>query len=209
MLKQPLMPVYAIERHRLTSDGVGVTTLVGSYGCPLKCRYCINFEAWEPKTLTKCISMTCEELLYRVKVDHLYFLATGGGITFGGGESLLHADFIRSFRVICPKEWAICAETSLNVPPEQFEKSLGVVNDYIVDIKDLNPVIYEAYTGMPIDRMLHNLSTLIREVPPEHIKVRVPLIHDFNTKADVISSKEILEDMGFTQIEIFPYVTRK
>lgn len=208
MSDQHFLPVFAIERHRLTSDGVGVTTLVGAYGCPLKCKYCINPYAWNPEKITKCIPMSCEELLNRVKIDHLYFMTTGGGITFGGGESLLHTDFIRAFRQISPKEWSICVETSLNVASEQFVKSLGIVNDYIVDIKDLNPATYQAYTSMPIDRMLTNLSYLIKEVSPKHIKIRVPLIPNYNTKADAISSEETLRKMGFTQIEVFPYLIR-
>ena len=29
-------------RHRLSTDGDGVTTLVAFHGCPLRCRYCLN-----------------------------------------------------------------------------------------------------------------------------------------------------------------------
>ena len=72
--KSPLLPVFAISRHRLKTDGKGVTTLVGSYGCPLKCHYCINPHAWNPKTLEKCTEMTPEALYERVKIDELYFL---------------------------------------------------------------------------------------------------------------------------------------
>ena len=35
-------PFIAINRHRLTTDGEGVTTLVGFHGCPLHCEYCLN-----------------------------------------------------------------------------------------------------------------------------------------------------------------------
>ena len=35
-------PIMGVERLRINSDGDGVTTLVGFYGCPLKCRYCLN-----------------------------------------------------------------------------------------------------------------------------------------------------------------------
>ena len=37
-------PVFAVSRHRLGTDGAGVTTLVGFRGCPLSCRYCLNPE---------------------------------------------------------------------------------------------------------------------------------------------------------------------
>ena len=106
------IPVFAIERHRLTTDGQGVTTLVGAYGCPLHCKYCINPHAWNPETLKKCTYMSAQELYDRVKVDNLYFLATNGGVTFGGGEALLHAAFLREFRKVCGEYWRLTVETS-------------------------------------------------------------------------------------------------
>lgn len=204
----PVLPVFAIERHRLTTDGKGVTTLVGGYGCPLACKYCINPHAWNPDTLEKCRTYTPQELYEKVKIDNLYFLATGGGITFGGGESLLHAEFIRSFREVCGPGWNLTVETSLNVPKRNLLKILDVVDDFIVDIKDLDPVIYESYTGMPMDRMLSNLEILIQQNTPEHIHVRVPKIPDFNTEEHVQTSVEKLKEMGITDIEVFPYIIR-
>lgn len=204
-----VLPVFAIERHRLTTDGVGVTTLVGAYGCPLKCRYCLNPHAWNPTTLSKCTQMPPQDLYEKVKIDALYFLATGGGVTFGGGESLLHTDFICDFREICGPEWNLTAETSLNVPTKQLLKVLDALDDFIVDIKDLNPVTYEAYTGMSSDLMLSNLTLLKEQISPDRIHVRVPLIPNFNTQRDLEFSVQKLQKMGFTRIEVFPYAIKK
>lgn len=207
--KTPTLPVFAIKRHRMTTDGTGVSTLVGAYGCPLQCRHCLNPHAWNPETLEKCTHMSPETLYNKVKIDALYFLATKGGVTFGGGESLLHADFIRQFRQVCGMEWTLTVETSLNVPSLQLEKVLDVVNDYIVDIKDLEPSIYEAYTGMPIDNVLQNLKLLSKQVSSKHIYIRVPQIPEYNTKAHIQHSVEQLKNMGFENIEVFPYIIRQ
>lgn len=202
------IPVFAIERHRLTTDGEGVTTLVGAYGCPLQCRYCLNPHAWNPKTLEKCTYLSAEELYGRVKIDDLYFLATGGGITFGGGESLLHADFLKEFRKCCGSGWRLTVETSLNVGQEQLTKALEVIDDFIVDIKDLNPGIYEAYTGRKIGQVLANLQLLAGEIREKNIRIRVPRIPGYNTKEDIRATVGKLERMGFTEIEVFSYVIR-
>lgn len=205
----PTLPVFGIKRHRMTTDGTGVSTLVGAYGCPLKCRYCLNPHAWNPETLKICTNMSPEDLYERVKIDALYFLATGGGVTFGGGEALLHVDFIRQFRKVCGPGWTLTVETSLNVPSEQLEKAFDTVNDYIVDIKDLEPSVYEAYTGMPVDNTLRNLKLLSEKISPEHVYIRVPEIPGYNTKTHIRQSVSQLKNMGFINIEVFPYVIRQ
>lgn len=207
--KTPTLPVFGIKRHRMTSDGTGVSTLVGAYGCPLQCRYCLNPHAWKPETLKKCTHMSPEALYEKVKIDALYFLATGGGVTFGGGESLLHADFIRQFRKVCGTDWTLTVETSLNVPPVQLEKVLDVVNDYIVDIKDLEPSVYKTYTNMPIDNTLHNLELLSKKVSSEHVRIRVPRIPEYNTNAHIQHTVEQLKNMGFENIEVFSYIIKE
>lgn len=203
------IPVVSINRHRLQTDGIGVTTLVASFGCPLTCKYCINKRTWDPATLPMCKSMTPQQLYDKLKIDDLYFVATGGGVTFGGGESLLHADFIKEFRGVCGDKWRITVETSLNIPEENLRTVLPVIDDYIVDIKDMNPEIYEAYTGCSNERVLTNLRLLLAEKGPENIHIRVPKIPEHNTKEDLEHSVRILQEMGFIDIEVFPYVIKE
>lgn len=203
------LPVFAIERHRLTTDGDGVITLVGAYGCPLRCKYCLNPHAWNPKTLGKCKLLTAEELYDRVKIDDLYFKATGGGVTFGGGESLLHADFIKEFREYCGKNWSITAETSLNVSKEQLQKVLEAVDAFIVDIKDMDGEIYQQYTGKKNEQVLENLRILADALKEKKVRIRVPQIPGYNKPKNIKSSVKILREMGFWEVEVFPYVIRK
>lgn len=202
------LPVFAIERHRLTTDGQGVTTLVGAYGCPLRCRYCINPHAWDPSTLKVCKNMTPEQLYERVKVDNLYFLATGGGVTFGGGESLLHAPFIAAFRQVCGSGWHLTAETSLHIPTPDLERVLEVVDEFIVDIKDMDEGVYASYTGQSQEPVRDNLRILAEAVAPQRVKIRIPRIPSYNTDDHVRSSLEQLREMGFTQTEVFDYLLK-
>ncbi len=206
--KSVTLPVFAIARHRMQTDGKGVTTLVGAFGCPLQCKYCLNPHAWNPETLEKCVQMTAKELYERVKEDQLYFLATGGGITFGGGEALLHVNFIKEFRRVCGRDWHLTVETSLNVKKERLEEALEVVDAFIVDIKDWDSKIYKAYTGKSNEKVLDNLVRLREYVEEKQIHIRVPLIPNYNTKEKIESSVEQLKGMGFTDIEVFPYVIR-
>ena len=197
--------IFGIGRHRLTTDGEGVTTLVAFNGCPLRCKYCLNKTSWE---MTNGRDYTPESLFEEVKIDQLYFLATHGGITFGGGEPLLQKDFIKEFRGLCGPQWQILAETSLQVPFETVQEMDAVLDGYIVDIKDMNPEIYLAYTGKEIDLALKNLEWILRHDDPKRVMVRVPHILDFNTNEDVTKSVERLKAMGVAIIDEFNYVIR-
>lgn len=198
-------PVVACSRHRMMVDGQGVTTLVCFHGCPLRCHWCLNPFTLNPNT--KKEMLTPRELYEKVSIDALYFLATGGGVTFGGGEPLLYSDFLREFREICGKDWHLCAETSLNVSWENVAKAADCIDHFYIDCKDTNPVIYRRYTGQDNARMLGNLRLLLEIVGPERITLRVPLIPEFNTEADQIRSCNLLQNLGVTNIDLFTYKT--
>ncbi len=86
-----------ISRDRLGTDSKGVSTLVTLFGCPLKCKYCINNYCHNQNMRTFYLSSN--ELLQYVSKDDIYYRMTGGGITFGGGEPLLQSDVIVDFIV--------------------------------------------------------------------------------------------------------------
>ena len=197
--------IFAVSRHRLTTDGEGVTTLVTFNGCPLRCKYCLNKTSWDA---AKGRFYTPEELYEIVKIDQLYFLATKGGVTFGGGEPLLQVDFIREFRALCGPQWSIVVETSLNVPEESVMMVDEVVDGYIVDIKDMNVDIYQTYTGKDNALTLKNLEWLMQRREARNVVVRVPHIPNFNTDADVQQSIATLKSMGVTEIDEFNYIIR-
>jgi len=197
--------IFGIARHRLTVDGEGVTTLVTFNGCPLRCKYCLNKTSWD---MDKGRDYTPESLYEEVKIDQLYFMATHGGITFGGGEPLLQKEFIKEFRSLCGSQWQLVAETSLHVPFETVQEMNAVLDGFIVDIKDMNPETYLAYTGKEIDLALKNLEWILQHGDPKRVKVRVPHIPEYNTDENVEKSVEKLRTMGVVDIDEFEYVIR-
>lgn len=194
------LPVFALRRVRIEQDGPGVRTLVGVMGCPLSCRYCINPHVHLPDTRAKMLSP--EELIDRLSIDDLYFSATLGGPTFGGGEPLMHPEFLAEFAKALGGRWSVCVETSLNVPKAAVETVLPYVDQWIVDIKDMNPEIYRAYTGRDNAFVIENLPLL----PRDRTLVRVPAIPGFVQDCD--RSEQILREMGFENIDRFEYVVR-
>lgn len=198
-------PMIGIDRHRMATDGEGVTTLVAFYGCPLRCRYCINPQCFDNDM--RCVRMTPAELYAHVCVDNIYFLATGGGVTFGGGEPLIWADFICGFCELAEPEWHICMETSLNVPVGRLEKVFPYVDRYFIDVKDMAPDTYLAYTTQSNGQVISNLKWLAGHGATDKVTVRLPLIEGYNTPGQRLESKRMLEDMGFRDFDLFTYIT--
>lgn len=194
--------INGIIRLREDIDGPGIRTLVLMNDCPLSCKYCFNKEIVNQFPLVRLKDVNSLGIL--LKKDGIYFEATGGGVTFGGGEPLVSADFIHEF---CQKyaTWNIAVETSLNVPKEQVEKLVEDIDLWIVDIKDMNPDIYKAYTGNTNANVITNLEYLSKHVDKSKVICRLPLIKNFNTEEDVESSVKILKDMGFENFDRFKY----
>lgn len=197
-------PFIAVNRHRLATDGEGVTTLVAFYGCPLRCRYCLNPQCLQVDGVWR--RLTPGELYSEVEIDDLYFIATGGGICFGGGEPLLYPDFIRTFSKLMNPEWKLTVETSLNVPLENIKTIATLVQMWYIDIKDFSPTIYNAYTGKDNTQVIRNLVWLAANGYADKVILRLPLIPDYNTEEDRLLSQQRLEALGFAHFDKFTYL---
>lgn len=197
-------PFIAVNRHRLATDGEGVTTLVAFHGCPLRCRYCLNPQCLQVDGVWR--RLPPGELYSEVEIDDLYFVATGGGICFGGGEPLLYPDFIRTFSKLMNPEWKLTVETSLNVPLENIKTIAALVQMWYIDIKDFSPTIYNAYTGKDNTQVIRNLVWLAANGYADKVILRLPLIPDYNTEEDRLLSQQRLEALGFAHFDKFTYL---
>lgn len=201
--------IMAISRLRMGTDGTGVTTLVGFFGCPLHCEYCLNNECHQKEYSFQYhpdrASYSPQELINVLKKDEIYYLMSGGGVVFGGGEPLLQAEYIHDVCELANPKWNIRIETSLNVPWENVEVLIDDIDEWIIDIKDMNEETYELYTGTPINQMRDNLLRLKELVPVEKLHIRVPRISGFNTEEDVQYSVNWI--LGYVGIhaEVFDY----
>ena len=204
MVKAKIM---AIDRHRIETDGQGVTTLIAFHGCPLNCKYCLNPQCHSTTEYVR--EMYPHEVMNEIERDELYFIASEGGVTFGGGEPYLQSHFIKEMMELGAKRWNITIETSLNVEREHIEELMPYINEYIVDIKDMNDDIYQRYTGKSSSLMKSNLKFLIDQGHANNILCRVPFIPDYNTDLDQEKNKKELMEMGITMFEMFNYLQSK
>lgn len=194
--------IMEVDRLRMGTDGLGITTLVAFYKCPLNCKYCINHKCHFIDSNSKVSAI---ELYNSVQIDQLYFTATGGGLTFGGGEPLLQASFIQDVLEYGAKNWHITMETSLNVPYKEWYKLSDYIDEWIVDVKDMNPSIYKCYTSKDNKIVIDNLKKFGDLGLAEKVLIRLPLIKGYNTERDVRSSYQKLEQIGYSRFDFFSY----
>jgi pyruvate formate lyase activating enzyme len=87
---------------------------------------------------------------------------------------------------------------------------MPAVTAWIVDIKDMNPDIYRAYTGMDNALVKENLRVLAEAGRCGDVTVRVPLIPGYNTEEDCRRSIEELRAIGrWKRCDPFPHVIRE
>lgn len=201
--------VIGISRHRLGTDGEGITTLVAFYGCNLRCKFCLNPECFGPDS--NCQLYTPQSLLDEVKKDDAYFRATGGGITFGGGEPGIQTPFLMEFKRICPPEWKIRLETSLQFHYQYTELLAPIVDEWIVDVKTAEPESYRQYTGgdfQEVVKNLHHLTDTFR-VPKDKFLIRIPIIPGFTDRNQAEETQRRFKEQGFTRFDVFEYRTER
>lgn len=189
----------------MATDGNGIRTLIGTYGCPLRCKYCLNPQSWD-RSLKPAL-YTPEKLYKKVSIDSIYFQATNGGITIGGGEPLLYMPAIQAFAALCPGTWSLWTETALNVDQRYVELASKVFHHFIVDIKTMDARIYREYTGRDLIQAMNNLLYLQSVVGSDKITVRVPVIPGFTDEISQEKSTKELASLGFNDIDTFTYRT--
>jgi pyruvate formate lyase activating enzyme len=193
-----------IDRLRIRTDGAGIRTLIVTHGCPLRCRYCTNPQT--RSTSHRFQKYTAAGLYEEIILDRPYFLASGGGVTFGGGEPLLYAADLLRFAELVRGEFTLFAETSLAVPKRKLKAAAACVDHFIVDIKTADEEQYAAYTGGTLSLALRNLEFLLETAGKERITVRIPEIPGYTSPEDQERTKEKLESMGLSQFDLFRYV---
>lgn len=92
-----------------------------------------------------------------LKKDEIYYLMSGGGVTFSGGEPLLQSTFIHEVCKLADPAWQMRIETSLNVLWRNVEPIINDIDEWIIDIKDMDEQIYKEYIGRSINHLIDNI----------------------------------------------------
>lgn len=183
-----------------TVDGPGIRTVVFFNKCHLRCIYCHNPEMW-------CKgedNMTVQELVDKILKNKDYFGETGG-VTFSGGEPLLHCDFIIEVSKILKSHNIHIALDTAGVGIGNYENILKYIDLIILDIKHTTIEGFKRITGMSTKEHEKFIETANKLKKKFWIRqVIVPGIMDNDDY--LLSLKEYIKKIkNIERIEFLPY----
>lgn len=210
-----LLPVFEIERFGV-HDGPGIRTVIFLQGCPLRCKWCANPESQTLGThLMKFKNgeklsgkMMPYEEIYRILIrDKAYYEESGGGITFSGGEALLHINgLIPLLKKLKNDNYHIAFETCGHVFPENVKTAAEYADLFLFDIKSADKEKFHEYTGGSLETVAKAFE--IAAQSGKEVIVRIPMIPSFNfSSKDIISIYELALTQNVLKINLLPYHT--
>ncbi len=194
--------IFDIKRFAL-NDGPGIRTTVFFKGCPLKCMWCHNPESiafdieeydqeriLDGKRFTYKQKIgkqfTVSELQTEILKDQQFYIQSGGGVTFSGGEPLSQSDFLVEILKVCKKQGLhITIDTTGFCRIEKLEEINRYTDLFLYDIKFVNSDLHFEYTGVHNHLIIKNLDCLLKI--KANIIIRVPIIPGINDTPQCVS----------------------
>jgi pyruvate formate lyase activating enzyme len=151
--------------------------------------------------------MTVDEVLAEIGQDRSFYNRSGGGMTIGGGEPLLHFEFTLELLKAC-KEWFLhtAMETCGHAPWKHLKKVSEYLDLMYYDIKHMNPERHRELTGVSNDLILRNAQRVLSGGVKCEVIVRTEVVPGCNDREDDIRAiARFVADSGGEKMELLPY----
>jgi len=187
--------IFSIKRYSI-HDGPGIRVTVFMKGCPLSCWWCHNPEGIsnEPEEVAEIKRIGKKEFAVKkmageyyepddivelLERDRVFIERSGGGVTFSGGEPLMQPDFILETLKKCRRAgFHTAIDTSGYFPSELIGEILPYTSLFLYDLKHMDPLKHEKFTGVTNALILKNLRLLLNS--DADIMLRIPVIPGIN-----------------------------
>jgi len=149
---------------------------------------------------------TVGEVIDEVLRDQPFYETSSGGITLSGGEPTFQIEFTEALlRISRSAGLHTCVETCGHAEYERLERILPLVDLFLYDVKETDPVRHAEFTGASNERILENLRRLHDDGAA--IRMRCPLIPGLNDREDHFEALTALAESlpRIEGIEVMPY----
>lgn len=148
------------------------------------CRHCSTFEctqACASNALRVCgKEYSVAEIMTILKRDFNNW-GSEGGVTFSGGDPLLHPAFLKELLKECKRlQIHTAVETSACVPQASFLELMPYIDFAFIDVKNMNNKQHQQGTSASNTQILSNIEALQASNWPGRLILRTPIIHNYN-----------------------------
>ena len=142
----------------------------------------------------------CEQLSKNLAILN----ASGGGITFSGGEPTASPEFLLECLALLDGKTDRAVQTCGYCSPSVFEKVLERTDYMLFDVKLVDDAMHKRYTGHSNEVILKNFKTLAAST--KDFVIRTPLIPTVtDTEENIRAIAALLSENGVGYIELLPY----
>lgn len=130
--------------------------------------------------------MTVEQIMTEIEKERIFFEQSGGGVTFSGGEPLLHTDFLVRLLDECRERGIHTAVDTAGLVNSDILLEVAKRTDlFLYDLKMVDSGRHQKWTGVPNVKILENLRILAES--GASINIRIPLIGGVNDDEENIT----------------------
>ena len=190
-------------------DGPGIRLTIFMQGCPLACWWCHNPECIKHYKIDDKdghLRLNVTDLLKEIKKEQIFIDESGGGVTFSGGEPMMQSIFLGEILDACKEEDIHTAvDTSGLVSTDTFDTLIDKPNLFLYDLKIIDNVLHQKYTGVSNALILKNLKTLNDQ--QKDVIIRIPLIPEItDTNQNIDDILKLLSQLpNIKTVNLLPY----
>ncbi len=175
-----------------------------------QCRGCGACAAACPGQALHCFgkAYTVKEVMQVVLEDAHFFRRGGGGLTVGGGEPLLQADFVTTLLAEARRHLLDTAiETCGQVEFARLFKVAGLCDHIFYDIKHYDSQKHKQYTGVDNRLIIKNITQLAEEAPRIPVTLRTPVVPGYtDDEQNIIAIARLAAGLkNVVDYELLPY----
>lgn len=123
--------------------------------------------------------MSVAEIMNEIEKERVFFDQSGGGVTFSGGEPLLQSKFLIELLKECGRRGIHRAIDTAGLANTEILLEVAKYTDlFLYDLKMMDSVKHQKWTGVPNEKILGNLKIL--DETRAKIIIRIPIIGGVN-----------------------------
>ncbi len=175
-----------------------------------RCVNCFDCVAVCPTCAQGCYGkdMTVSQVMQHVHRDEVFYFHSQGGVTLSGGDILCQPEFTQAILQECQDSGIhTMAEMDMYGNYDRIGMLLPYLDAFFVDIKHMNGVEHEKWTGKKNDSILANIRRASKECIKDAIHVRVPVIWGVNdSEENIRETIEFCRELSnCAELEFLPY----